>query len=421
VVQTKARLFAAVSAAHLWMSCQCVAAPASWVGAFAHVPTAYNLSAPTKVTGRDATLRVIQPVYAPLPVLPASTTVREVVRSSAAARSIRIRFSNEFGNAGLHIGEAHIALADVGGSILAGSDHILTFSGQRGVSIPVGAPILSDPIDWDLPPLSKLSISVFYPDEVAPPAHTVFALNAWAASGDQAGEQTLTGAVAARSGNHFSEIDIVPRNGGRAVVCLGDSTTEGVASTVGNFRAWPDRLAERLQSNALTRNWAVVNAGVGSNRLLHDTPSINALARFDRDALSVPGVSKIIIYLGINDIQYSHRNPAEAVNADDMISALRQLATRAHAKGIDVVGATITPFEGSADYSAQGEAVRVKVNEWIRTNTLLDGVVDFDRAIRDPTHPARLLGTADSGGHLHPGDVGYAMMGDAVDLKMFLQ
>jgi lysophospholipase L1-like esterase len=421
VVCTKTRLFAAVSVGLLWMSCQSIAAPVNWVGAFAHVPTAYNLSAPTTITGRDATPRVIQPVYAPLPVLPASTTVREVVRSGAAARSIRIRFSNEFGNAGLRLGEANIALADDGGKILPGSDHILTFSGQRGVSIPAGAPILSDPIDWDLPPLSKLSISVFYPEEVVPPAHTVFALNAWAASGNQVGEQVLTGALAARSGNHFSEIDIVPRDNGRTVVCLGDSTTEGVASTAGSFRGWPDRLAERLQSNALTRNWSVVNAGVGSNRLLHDTPSINALARFDRDALSVPGVSKIIVYLGINDIQYSHRNPAEAVRADDMIAALRQLVIRAHAKGIDVIGATITPFEGSADYSAEGEAMRTKVNEWIRTNTLFDGVIDFDRAIRDPSHPTRLLGTADSGGHLHPGDAGYAMMGDAVDLKMFSQ
>jgi lysophospholipase L1-like esterase len=396
-----------------------MAAPVTWLGTFGHAPTAYNLSPPTTATGRDGNPRSVPPGYAPLPPYRAETTVREVVRTSAAARSLRVRFSNEFSGTALRIGEAHVALAAEDGEIVPGSDHVLTFAGQHTVVIPPGAPFLSDPVDWPIPALAKLAVTVFYPDETQPPAHTLYALNAWAAAGNQADAQTLADAVAARSGNHFSEVDVVPQAGGHTVVCFGDSITEGVAATVGAFRGWPDRLAERLQANAATRGWSVVNAGIGSNRLLHDTPSVGALARFDRDALAVPGVTKIILLIGINDIQYSRRNPSEAVGADEIIAAMAQLVTRAHARGVAMIGGTITAFEGSSSYSPEGEAIRVKVNDWIRSSGVFDGVADFDRATRDPAHPGRLLDAADSGGHLHPNDAGYAMMGDAIGLNLF--
>ena len=396
-----------------------LAADADWVGAFGHVPTAYNLSPPVTAIGRDGNPRVARPGYAPLPAYSPQTTVREVVRIGAAARAIRIRFSNESGVANLRIGEAHVALSGENGSIIPDSDRILTFAGQGSVVVPAGAPMLSDTVTWNLPALSRLSVSVFYPEETVPPAHTLYALDAWAAAGNQAGAEVLKEASAARSGNHLSQVDVMPQMEGHTVVCLGDSITEGVVSTVGAFRSWPDRLADRLQEYPPTRGWSVVNAGVGSNRLLHDTPSVNALARFDRDVLSVPGVGKVIILMGINDIQYSRRNPSEAVNADEMIAALRQLVWRAHARGIGAVGGTITPFEGSGDYTPDGEAARSKVNVWIRTSGVFDQVVDFDRAIRDPLHSTQLSAAADSGGHLHPNDTGYAAMADTIDLKMF--
>jgi len=396
-----------------------LAAQLVWLGAFGHVPTAYNPSPPVTTTGRDGNPRTVPAGYAPLAPYRAETTVREVVRLSAAARSIRIRFSNEFASKGLHIGEAHIALASENGEIVPGSDHVLSFAERPSAVIPAGSPLLSDPIDWSIPALSKLAVTVFYPDETVPPAHTLYALNAWAAPGNQAGAQTLMDATAARSGNHFSEVDVVSQGGSHTVVCFGDSITEGVASTVGAFRGWPDRLAERLQANSFTRGWSVVNAGIGSNRLLHDTPSSSALSRFDRDVLAVPGVAKIVMLLGINDIQYSRRNPAEAVSADEIIAAMGQLVARAHARGVEVIGGTITAFEGSSSYSPEGEAARTKVNAWIRNSGVFDDVVDFDRTTRDPLHPSQLLGAADSGGHLHPNDAGYALMGTAVDLKLF--
>lgn len=412
-----------------WLICACVfltlisgaaeAGPDAWLGAFGHAPTAYNPSPPSTVLRSDGTPRSVPAGFSPLSPYPAGTTVRQVIRSSAQARSIRIRLSNEFANTRLQIGEVHLALAAENGEIIAVSDHILTFAGRHGAVIPAGAPLLSDPLNWTIEAMTKLAVTVYYPEETIPPAHTLYALKAWAAPGNQAEAQRLSDAVDARSGNHFSALDIVSQTARHTVVCLGDSITEGFGAMPGAFRSWPDRLAERLQANASTRDWAVVNAGIGSNRLLHSTPSANALSRFDRDVLAVPGVSKVIIALGINDIQYSRRNPSEAVGADDIIAAMAQLIARAHARGVSVIGGTITPFEGSGSYSPEGEAMRVKVNEWIRNNGALDGVIDFDKAMRDPVNPGQLRAVADSGGRLHPNDAGYAMMGDAIDLKLF--
>ncbi len=417
----KAAHWIAVAVLAAWSGSMAQAAQSGWLGAFGHVPTAYDLSPPATVTGRDGNVRTVTPNFAPAPAYPANSTVREIVRLNAAATSIRIRFSNEFSGKALRIGEAHIALAGADGAIIPGSDRLLTFSGQRGAAVPPGAPLLSDPLSWTLPGLTKLAVTVFYPEETVPPAHILFTLQAWAAPGNQAEALSLTNAAQARGGNHLSEIDIVPQTPGHTVVCFGDSITEGVGSTNGAFRGWPERLAERLQADPATRGWSVVNAGIGSNRLLHDTPSVNALARFDRDVLAVPGVEKVIVLMGINDIQYSHRFPSQAVTADEMIAALGQLVSRAHARGVRIIGGTITPFGGSGDYTAEGEAARTKVNEWIRTSGAFDGVIDFDLVTRDPLHPDQLSSALDSGGRLHPNDAGYALMGDAIDLRLFSQ
>jgi lysophospholipase L1-like esterase len=203
------------------------------------------------------------------------------------------------------------------------------------------------------------------------------------------------------------------------VVTLGDSITEGFGSTVNEFRGWPDRLAERLAENRATRDWSVVNAGINSNRLLHDGPGAGALARFDRDVLSVPGVSAVILMEGINDIGYSTTVPPEAVTAADIITAYRQILERAHARGLAVFGATLTPFEGAHYYSAAGDAMRRAVNEWIRSSGEFDGVIDFDAALRDPANPAEMNASLQRGDHLHPNDSGYAVMANAVDLNLF--
>jgi lysophospholipase L1-like esterase len=405
---------AVIAASLFWFSASATAQ--TWQGAWGHPPTATNdLPLPARSDGRPAG----RAVYAPLPPYK-DMTVRQTVRISAAARVIRLRFTNEFGAKALHIGAAHVALAGDNGAVLPGTDHVITFAGKTSVDIPPGSPMLSDALPWDLPALAMLAISVYYPDETVPPAHTLFTLNAWQSVGDHTSDLALPSPAPARSGLHISQIDIVPASPGKTLVTFGDSITEGVVSTPGAFRSWPDRLAERLQANAATRGWSIVNAGMGSNRLLHDRPSTSALSRFDRDVLAVPGVKAVIVLLGINDIQYTHRYPAEAVHAADEIAALRQLIDRAHAAGLRIYGGTITPFEGSPDYTQEGEADRQAVNAFIRSGAF-DGVVDFDAATRDPANPAHLRAALESDGHLHPNDDGYILMGNSIDLSLFAQ
>jgi lysophospholipase L1-like esterase len=403
---------AVIAASLFWFSASATAQ--TWQGAWGHPPTATNdLPLPARSDGRPAG----RAVYAPLPPYK-DMTVRQTVRISAAARVIRLRFTNEFGAKALHIGAAHVALAGDNGAVLPGTDHVITFAGKTSVDIPPGSPMLSDALPWDLPALAMLAISVYYPDETVPPAHTLFTLNAWQSVGDHTSDLALPSPAPARSGLHVSQIDIVPASPGKTLVTFGDSITEGVVSTPGAFRSWPDRLAERLQANAATRGWSIVNAGMGSNRLLHDRPSTSALSRFDRDVLAVPGVKAVIVLLGINDIQYTHRYPAEAVRADQEIAALRQLIDRAHAAGLRIYGGTITAFEGSPDYTQEGEADRQATNAFIRSGAF-DGVVDFDAVMRDPANPAHLRATLESDGHLHPNDEGYILMGNSIDLSLF--
>jgi hypothetical protein len=290
-----------------------LAAPSLWQAAWGHPATVHNETPPALSADQS---RRIPPVYAALPPY-RDVTVRQLVRLSADARAIRLRFSNELGKSALVLGAVHVGLADEEGRILSGTDHLVTFNGKAGAILPPGAPLLADPITWALPAFARLAISVHYPEETLPPAHTIFALSAWQAAGDLTAAPALPAPAPARSGIHLSEIDILPARPGATLVTFGDSITEGVASTPGKFRGWPDRLAERLQANAATRGWSIFNAGMGSNRLLHDTPSTNALSRFDRDVLAVPGAKAVMVLLGINDIQYSHRYPAQAVRAPE--------------------------------------------------------------------------------------------------------
>ena len=403
-----------VAATLFWAGGSAAAPLQTWQGAWGHSPTATNdLPPQLRADGRPAG----RPVYAPLPPFK-DTTIRQVVRISAAARAIRLRFTNEFGAKALHIGAVHVALAGDNDAILPGSDHVITFAGKASVDIPPGSPMLGDVLTWQLPAFAKLAISIYYPDETGAPAHTLFTLNAWQSQGDHTSAEALPAPAPARSGLHVSQIDIQPATQGGTLVTFGDSITEGVVSTPGAFRSWPDRLAERLQANPATRGWSIVNAGMGSNRLLHDRPSTSALSRFDRDVLSVPGAKAVIVLLGINDIQYTHRYPAEAVHAPQEIAALRQLIDRAHASGLRIYGATITPFEGSPDYTPEGEADRQAVNAFIRSGAF-DGLIDFDAAMRDPKSPAHLRAALESDGHLHPNDDGYILMGNSIDLSLF--
>jgi lysophospholipase L1-like esterase len=353
-------------------------------------------------------------------------TLRQIVHVSLGGNTVRLRLSNEFGRTPLRVGEVRIAQQLAGPSILPDSDRAVTFGGQASITIPAGAPALSDPIEMSVAPLSNLVVSLYLPDTVQ--ASTFHSLGVQTTYVSSPGNftSTVTPPVATTTTSWFflSGLSVKAEKRAAAIVAVGDSITDGYASTVDANRRWPNRLAARLQGRAEFRHLAVVDHGISGNRTLHDLIGPNALARFDRDLSGSPGARWVILLEGINNIGIpgAFGLPGEQVSADEIIAGHRQLIARARERGLKIYGATLTPFEGTTFpgyYTAAGEAKRQAVNSWIRTSGEFDAVIDFDKAVRDPAYPTRMLAAYDSGDHLHPNDAGYQAMADAVDLGLF--
>ena len=355
-------------------------------------------------------------------------TLRQTARISVGGRRVRIQLSNAYGTTQLVIGAAHLALAGDGADIVNGTDRPMTFSGRRSVTIPPGAPALSDPIDLGVSALQRVSVSLYLPHPTAPSTfHWDGREAAYLVTGDQTANASIRQESTLTSRVFLSAILVDAPSATRTVVALGDSITDGAGATMDRDTRWPDFLAARLADNQV----AVLNAGISGARLLQDKMGDNALARLDRDVLSQPGIAAVIVLIGINDISWNHMAFAPndgAAEAEQLIAGYRQIIARAHARNVRVVGATLTPFEGALKdtplmgyYSADKERVRQTVNDWIRHSGEFDGVVDFDTLLRDPAHPARLLPAYDSGDHLHPGDAGNKAMAEAVDLSVLLR
>jgi lysophospholipase L1-like esterase len=351
-------------------------------------------------------------------------TLRMIARTSIGGRRIRVHLSNDFGPTALKIGSAHVALRDKESAIVAGSDRALLFSGKPSVTIPPGAQMISDPVDLNVPALSDIAISVYVPGETGPATQHATGLHTSYVSktGDFTKAPSFTEPTTTQSWFLVAGVDVMAPSDAAAIVAFGDSITDGATSTPDTNRSWPSLLAERLQANPATARIAVVNQGISGNQVLRDGAGVSALARFDRDVLSQAGVKWVIILESINDIGQRLRagaNPAEAISANDLIAGLRQLIERAHTHGIKVIGATLTPFEGAAYYSDQGEVARQAVNQWIRTGGEFDGVVDFDAATRDAANSKTFRADYNIRDHLHPNDAGYKAMADAFDLSWF--
>ena len=350
-------------------------------------------------------------------------TLREIVHVSRGGERVRVEFTNEFGTDLLTIGAAHIALSAGGSEIKLGSANALTFNGKSSITIPVGAMVISDPADLKLPVLSDLAISIFIPTQPLRTVtqHTFADQTNYIATGDVVGEKTLTAPEKFAQWRFVKGVDVLGGANDGAIVTLGDSITDGAYATENGNARWPDVLARRLQADKKLAGLGVLNQGIGGNRVLHEGYGPSAEARFDRDVLSQAGVKYVVIMEGINDIgnATSPTNPHDPVTADEMIAGLAQLVERAHVHGIKVIGATLTPYVGAKYQSDAGEKIRVAVNDWIRTNKSLDGLIDFDLVTRDPANPSMFLPVMDHGDHLHPGDAGYKAMGESVDLKLF--
>lgn len=377
-----------------------------WVGTWATAPMKY----------------VPAPQAGPAPEL-ASGTLRQIVHVSIGGKRLRVKLSNAFGTTPLKLGSAHVALSAGGAKIDSRTDKPLTFNGQSSAVIPPGAPLVSDPVDLSIPALGDLAISMkldAVPADVT--LHSASHATSYLAKGDSVTSADLSSATHIEHWYFLSAVDVDADLSAASVVTLGDSITDGTRSTADKNQRWPDVLARRLHANKKTAQIGVLNLGIGGNRILHDGTGENALARLDRDVLAQSGIRYLIILEGINDIGNSARaqnRGEEPVNATDLIAAFEQIVARAHAHQVLVYGATILPFEGAGYFSQAGEADRQAVNKWIRSGGKLDGFVDLDGATRDPQSTSHLAKAADGGDHLHPGDEGYRMMGDAVDLKLF--
>ncbi len=375
------------------------------------------------------------PAAGPFPATPSysNQTIRQVVRIAAGGKRFRVRFTNEYGTRPLVIGAASIALADGKGNVGAGTSKPLTFAGERRVTIPAGAPYLSDPVELDASALSNLSISIYLPEDTGPcTCHGVGLQTGYVSGPGDFTDEAFTPKSTTQARAFISEVEVEPIGPGKAIVALGDSITDGVGSTPNADRRWPDLLADRLIARGGGTHWGVVNMGISGNRVLHDGAGQSALTRLDRDVLSVPGAAYVIVFEGVNDlgIAYGHfsgplasrfRSLASGghVTAEQMIAGYRQIIDRAHEKGLKVFGATIAPYEGASYYSEEGEAVREKINHWIRTSHAFDAVLDFDAALRDPEDPKRIATPLQAGDHLHGSDAGYEAVARSINLALF--
>jgi lysophospholipase L1-like esterase len=389
---------------------------------------------PDHWVGTWAAAPVAQPNTGDAPLGSTDVTLREIVHVSLGGPRVRIILSNEFGTDPLTIGGVHIALSEAGSlatggpstGILLSSANALTFAGADSVTIPPGAVAVSDPANLTLPPLSDLTVSLFLP---AQPIHQITQHGGaertnFRSEGNVIGKKTLPDARTFSSWPFLKGVDVFEAGPSAvhsaAIVTFGDSITDGARITKDTNSRWPDVLAQRLQADKQTAGLGVLNEGISGNRLLHEGWGPSALARFDRDVLAQTGVKYVVLMESINDIGRPVDHPGEdVVTAQELIDGFTQLTERAHTHGIRVIGATLTPYAGAKYYSAQGETIRTAVNTWIRTSTILDGVIDFDQITRDPAHPDTYLPTYDCGDHLHPGDAGYKAMGEAIDLKLF--
>ncbi len=392
-----------------------VAQTEAWVGSWGASPLA-----PSAATAR-------------FPATPgfANQTIRQIVRLSAGGDRIRLRLTNEFGAQPLRVGAARVALADGTGKLVAGSERAVTFGGKGNATIPPGAPLVSDPVDLKVADLASLSVSLYFPEETGQcTCHQVGLQEAYVSQPGDSTAGVFEPAQKLTQRAFLSGVEVQSARA-KAIVVLGDSISDGVGSTAGANKRWPDLLAERLNARGGGTHWGVVNHGISGNRVLAEGAGPSALTRLDRDVLSVPGAAYVIVFEGVNDLGRALGPPPPAAGgsraplvdpvfgSDLLIDGYRQIIARVHEHGLKVYGATIAPYEGAAYWSADGDKVRMAVNDWIRKSGEFDGVLDFDAAFRDPARPSQIKEGWHSGDHLHGSDAGYRVVADSIDLKLF--
>jgi lysophospholipase L1-like esterase len=407
----KRSTLAAIALTLVACAASATAAPQYWTQSFALSPATFKLpdNLPKEIQDR----------------IPKAFNIKGTLRYrfavSVGGRALRVQITNPFADRSLRIGAASVGLAAADFAAVPASLHRLSFGGQPGVTIPAGAPVLSDPVDLKVADLAELVVSLYLPQEVpgdpgggAGLQHTDADAVMVAAPDDAkaiTGRPFVSGVLVAR-----------PRATG-VIVAFGDSITDGVRSQAAAPRGWVSALARRIASARGGLKRGVVTAGINGNRILSGGMGAAALARADSDVFAVPGLTHLIVLEGINDIGMSGDSPfakgQPVVSPEALIAGLSQLAARAHARGVKIYAGTILPFGGAFYFAADKEQIRLAVNAWLRQSKEFDGIIDFDRAMRDVARPDALNPAYDSGDHLHPGDAGYQAMADAVPLDLF--
>jgi lysophospholipase L1-like esterase len=359
-------------------------------------------------------------------------TVRNIIFTSVGGSALRLRLTNSFGWQPVTFDEVDVGVVESGAALVPGSSRTARFAGQSSVTMAPGAEALSDPVQIEVGPLQELAVSLFSSGATGPASYHFNAnqIN-YIASGDAAPSASGAAFTGTSGAWYFVDgVDVLARPRERAtIVALGDSITDGFGSTVGTNHRWPNLLAQRILAGPPGLADSVVDEGISGNRVLNNSAcfGVDAQARLDRDVLTQTGAGFVILLEGINDIGFSQTPnagctaPNTDVSAAQIIAAYQQIIAQVHARGLEIFGGTLTPFKGAFYYSAAGEVKRETVNAFVRTSGAFDGVIDFDRAVRDPANPLQFLTAYDSGDHLHPNDAGYQAMANAVNLSLFRQ
>lgn len=363
-------------------------------------------------------------------------TFRGIVRTTIGGRAIRIRLANTFGSGPVTFDAVFAGLQKKGASLVDGSNHAVTFGGAKSVTLPEGSDALSDEIPLAVTLQQNVSISLYTAKPTGPATvhRSAFQTNYVSGAGNFAAAETGQQFTKTTGSWYFlAELDVLAsREAAGAIVALGDSITDGSSSPSDAYQRWTDFLARRLVTNQSKQTLAVLNAGIGGNRVLSSSPCYgeNALARLDRDVFAPAGVRSVILFEGTNDIgQPDTHADAQSVpclarthiSAKDLIAGYQQIIAQVHARHLKIFGATILPFQGFNGWTDQGESTRLAVNRWIKDSGAFDGVIDFSAALTDLKDPAKLAAQYDSGDHLHPNAAGHEAMARAIDLKMFFR
>jgi lysophospholipase L1-like esterase len=359
-------------------------------------------------------------------------TIRQIARISVGGDQLRVVISNEFGTRPVAIGSASVALSAGGNAIDPTTVKALTFGGNSSAVIPPGAPMISDPVDMPVKPLSNVAVSFYLPKRTGiTSVHWDGAQTGYiSGAGDKTKDADFNPDSTTKSRLLLSRILTTAKPDSSAIVFFGDSITDGACSTVDTNNRWPDHIAERLQAEGHP-NVAVINEAYSGDRVLTNGMGTNALSRFDMSVLSHPRVSTVVMMMGINDIGWPGQGaitPSDPEpTAEDVVAGYKQIIDRAHAHGVRFVAVTLTPFVDTFKgtplagyYTPEKEKIREAVNDWIRSNKTADGLIDFDKLVEDPKNPNHINPAYDCGDHLHPNDAGYQAMAKAVDLNVLV-